>query len=187
MNIFLKKINTIKKNLIKFSNVKAIDGFTLVETLIAISVLLISIAGPLTVASRSLVASRYSRDQIVAFYLSQEAVELIRNKRDNNAISGSMWTTDLSSCFSSNGCKVDATDGSFSICTSGGCPVLNKHKTTGFYSYSNGSNWDPSIFTRTINIEQINPDEIKISVDISWNTGAITKNFTIDENLFNWQ
>jgi prepilin-type N-terminal cleavage/methylation domain-containing protein len=171
----------------KFNKIKINNGFTLVETLIAVSVLLISIAGPLSIASKGLIASRYSRDQIVASSLAQEAVELIRNRRDNNTILGNMWITGLSSCFGSNGCKVDASDGNFSSCNSGGCPVLNKHKTTGFYSYSSGTNYDASIFTRTIHLEQLNPDEIKISVDIAWGTGALRKNFTIDENLFDWE
>jgi len=162
-------------------------GFTLVETLIAISILLVAIAGPLTIASRGLVASKYSRDQVIAFYLAQEATEFIRNKRDNNAITGNLWTDGLGPCFNPNGCMVDATGGVFSSCTGDGCVELNIHKTTGFYSYSNGTDWRGSGFTRTINIEQINPDEIKITVGVSWRTGTLNKSFSINENLFDWQ
>jgi len=179
------KINNKFK--IKDYELKTNLGFTLVETLIAISILLVSIAGPLTVASKGLMASRYSRDQIVAFYLAQEATELIRNKRDNNAITGNSWTDGLASCFNPNGCIVDAADGNFSSCTADGCTELNKHNTTGFYSYSSGSNWEASTFTRTINIEEINQDEIRISVNIAWQTGVLNNNFVINENLFDWQ
>jgi prepilin-type N-terminal cleavage/methylation domain-containing protein len=61
-------------------------GFTLVETLIAISILIISISGPLVIISQALKSSYYARDEITAFYLAQEAVEFIRNQRDINGL-----------------------------------------------------------------------------------------------------
>ncbi len=62
------------------------SGFTLVETLIAISILLISISGPLVIISQALKSSYYARDEITAFYLAQEVVEFLRNQRDNNGL-----------------------------------------------------------------------------------------------------
>ncbi len=163
-----------------------VSGFTLVETLVAVSILLISIVGPLTVASRSLLSARYAKDQITAFYLTQEATELIRNKRDDNAISGSSsWMDGLGSCFAQSGCKVDATDGIFSSCSAGVCQPLRKFKSTGFYGYNSG--WEETKFTRTINLTNVNSNEIKISINIAWNTGILDNNFTIVENLLDWQ
>lgn len=61
-------------------------GFTLIETLVAISILVLALTGPLTIISQALRSAYYSRDQIVAFYLAQEAVEYIRNVRDENSL-----------------------------------------------------------------------------------------------------
>jgi prepilin-type N-terminal cleavage/methylation domain-containing protein len=61
-------------------------GFTLIETLVAISILMISITGPMVFAAQGLQASMYARDQITAFYLAQDAVETVRNIRDNYAL-----------------------------------------------------------------------------------------------------
>ncbi len=69
-------------------------GFTIVETLVAISILTIALTGPLAIVAQSLRASFYSRDQVTAYYLAQEAIEFIRNTRDNNSLQETRTHTD---------------------------------------------------------------------------------------------
>lgn len=59
-------------------------GFTIIESLVAISLLVISIAGPLSLAARGIGYSNYARDEITAFYLANEALDTIRYIRDTN-------------------------------------------------------------------------------------------------------
>lgn len=68
-----------------YSNIKN-KGFTILETLVAITIILIAITGPLDIIAHSLKASYYSRDEVTAFYLAQEAIEYARNERDNNEL-----------------------------------------------------------------------------------------------------
>ncbi len=63
-------------------------AFTLIETLVAISILTIALTGPLAVIAQALKSSYFARDQITAYYLAQEAVEYIRNQRDINGLKG---------------------------------------------------------------------------------------------------
>ena len=49
-------------------------GFTLIETLVAVSLLTVAIVAPMTLTARSLSAAYYARDQITAFHLAQEAI-----------------------------------------------------------------------------------------------------------------
>ncbi|MFA6502790.1 MAG: type II secretion system protein [Candidatus Paceibacterota bacterium] len=58
------------------------SGFTLIETLIAVTILTFATAGPLYTASRALVAAEIARDQLTASYLAQEGVEYVRAMRD---------------------------------------------------------------------------------------------------------
>ena len=62
------------------------DGFSLVETLVAIAVLLVAIVGPMTIAAQGLQASFFAREQTTAVYLAQEAVEAIEEIRDVAAL-----------------------------------------------------------------------------------------------------
>ena len=57
-------------------------GFTLIETMIAVTIITLSIAGPLTTASRALVSAQIARDQLTASYLAQEGLEYVRAMRD---------------------------------------------------------------------------------------------------------
>ena len=61
-------------------------GFTLIETLVAVSLLSVAIVAPMSLTTKSLAAAYYARDQIVAFHLAQEAVETVRHFRDNNIL-----------------------------------------------------------------------------------------------------
>lgn len=58
-------------------------GFTLIETLVAISILMIAIAGPLTVANKAYHTALGTRDQVIATNLAQEAMEYINYWKDN--------------------------------------------------------------------------------------------------------
>lgn len=181
-------------------------GFTLVETLVAISILTISILGTFTAVQSGLQSSSFAKDQITAFYLVQETMEYLRNVRDENAIctldgaSGGVctndgWLTGISAdgsdpCTFDTVCRIDSYADTVVSCGSTeweSCPVLNQH-TTGVYSYTSGNGWTATRFKREVKIESITPDEeISIAVRISWTSGSFTKNFTVRQNLRNWQ
>ncbi|MDQ5912569.1 MAG: hypothetical protein QG568_784 [Patescibacteria group bacterium] len=82
-------------------------GFTILETLVAIAILIVAITGPLAIVAQALRASYFSRDQITAYYLAQEAIEYIRNTRDTlGAGQGSNGADWLSTLVDENGAQV---------------------------------------------------------------------------------
>lgn len=58
-------------------------GFTLIETMVAVAILAIAIAGPMYTANRAIVAAELSQDQLTASYLAQEGIEYVRAMRDD--------------------------------------------------------------------------------------------------------
>src|SRR4051812_39565134 len=86
-------------------------AFTLVESMVAISILSLAVTGPLLIAQKGIGSAIYARDQIMAFYLAQEAVEYIRNVRDSNRMTGTPWLSQFSSCNETGAgerCQIDA-------------------------------------------------------------------------------
>lgn len=68
----------------KFS--KKQSGYSIVEVLIAITILLISIVGPFTIASTGLKNAAFSKQQNIAFFLAQEGLEGVVKHREDNAL-----------------------------------------------------------------------------------------------------
>ena len=160
-------------------------GFTLIETLVAIMILTVSIAGPLTIATKGLSSAIFARDQITAFYLAQEAVEFVRNTRDQNSLHVPPvppWLTGLGDCFA-DACKIDVKNTTISSC-GGSCPPLLHDETTDFYNYEIG---EPSPFTRTVSLVTVDADEVAVNVTLSWRTGVFVRTFTVKEHMRNWQ
>lgn len=166
-------------------------GFTLIETLVAITVLTTAVASSMSLATRSLSTAYYARDQVTAFHLAQEAVETVRHVRDDNILQNALGTPVdlLSGVPSVNGqpFTVDTRDDSMELCPPLGCPPL---KTDGvLYGYDEGSGWAETRFTRSVSAEFVNgsTDEVRISVTVSWQSGTFrTRSFTISENLYRW-
>ncbi len=71
-------------------------GFTILETLVAISILVLALTAPLAIVAQALRSSYYARDQVTAYFLAQEAVEFLRNKRDiaglQSSVTAEEWT-----------------------------------------------------------------------------------------------
>jgi Tfp pilus assembly protein PilV len=111
----------MKKNIVQ--KLKNKDGFSLVETLIAVIIIIISVVTPLSIASRAITFANVSRDSIVATNLAQEAIEFIRSERDGTAMttaSPNRFSAFLAkfgynagnpalstACFSTAGCAID--------------------------------------------------------------------------------
>ncbi|MFA6585793.1 MAG: type II secretion system protein [Candidatus Paceibacterota bacterium] len=66
-------------------------GFTLVETLVAISIFSISIVAVMSVLGSGISDTNYAKNKLIASYLAQEGIEYARNFRDNDTLNGSTW------------------------------------------------------------------------------------------------
>jgi prepilin-type N-terminal cleavage/methylation domain-containing protein len=188
------------------------EGFTLVESMVAISILSLAVTAPLLIAQKGIGSAIYSRDQITAFYLAQEAIEYVRNVRDTNRITGQWWLAQFatasgcqpydssnSACSVINGdYKIDAkyldfTLGNGAVNTnaispcSGACPPLKYDTVNNLFTYSAGNDTQ---FTRTINISNVagGGKEALISVTIAWSTDlfAPQRTFSVKEYIFNF-
>ena len=61
-------------------------GFTLVETLVAISIFTMSILGLLSILASGISDTGYAKKKVVAGYLAQEGIEHARNIRDTHVL-----------------------------------------------------------------------------------------------------
>jgi prepilin-type N-terminal cleavage/methylation domain-containing protein len=181
------------------------SGFTLLETMVAITLLAVAIVAPMTLTAQSLASAYYARDEITAFYLAQEGLETVREVRDNNILFDSQGgsVVDLLSGIPINVTfRVDAPKNTIVDCTlDGSCGKVLQTDGT-LYGYD--SVWTPTQFTRTGIACYVQPDgsctsnatnlvtglpidEVKVTVTVTWRTGSIQqRSVVVSENLYKW-
>ncbi len=186
------------------------NGFTIVETLIAVAVLLLVIAAPLTLAERSLASADSAEQEIVAVYLAQEAIEFVRNKRDSNVLAGASWLAGLESCTVSGagdpGCGVDPTNPEsardVALCGSANdtCRLWQNDGTRtgdeamkGLFGHpqnrQGGENgWRQTQYTRVVSlVPAASGAEAEVRVALSWSTGGFgSRVLSVSDNLMHW-
>jgi prepilin-type N-terminal cleavage/methylation domain-containing protein len=187
---------------------KNIRGFSLVETLVALSVLLISIAAPLTIASKSLQNIYYARDQYIATMLAQEGVEAVislqRNKINDEVIAGTPedswdWYTSLPNACTSNvnGCAMDFRNNTTAPvwvnnapCNTTNCDInYNPTFTRARYSHQSGAGWVATPFTRQIRVIDAGNgfDQVMVESRVTWSSNLFPapQEVIMRTNLYN--
>lgn len=168
-------------------------AFTLVETLVAIAILLVAIVGPFYAVSRSINASYIARDQLTASALAQEGAEYIYYMRDNNFFTSNNWldgfngTADalghVANCISPNKCVIDVSRDMITACP-GACPVLYLD-INGLYTQNGNSN-PATRYTRSVEVIPISANEVRVKVTVSWKTLGTTHSVVVNDELYNW-
>lgn len=166
------------------------SGFTIVETLVAITILMIAVSGPLVIATKSLNSARISKNQMIASYLAQESMEMVKNVRDGNMSEGSNWLDGLGAgeltpkCYDqSHVCDINGID----LTLSGdvevsecplspgvlGCPIYFNQGT----GYSHKTTGVKTAFSRHFYLADIagsNPPERLVHVVVDWMEGTVS-------------
>jgi type II secretory pathway pseudopilin PulG len=119
-------------------------GFTLVETLIAVLILMVTVVAILTLVSSIIFSTKNQIKDTTAKYLLQEGLEYVRNNRDSALNGGASWTdftnsgiacspvgvntVSLCECVYANGvpgeCTIDPIFDEARACPISGCPNL---------------------------------------------------------------
>ena len=192
---------------------KTQSGFTLVETLVAITILMVAIAGPLNIAEKGLTVAANSRNQTIASFLAEDLTEYIQNMRDDNVLAGgsTQWLAMPSGsevCATGTPCIAETATGNYSspsieqsTCTVSPTTSLNNScalyidNTYGYYTYNSSGNRQ-SPFYRTFTITTptglsavgTNPDSNNIrllTVRVYWLQGAIQNQVVLQTMIFN--
>lgn len=161
-------------------------GFTLIESIVAIGIFTVGISVAINLINSVLInAGTRTRDKIIAGYLAQEGIEVMRNIRDNNWASGADWlngitTCTVPGCSQSNGCIAwNSTDINFTS----NCPSNLAYSTLGPVS-AYEQTFGASQFSRVVGVNMISSSEIEI---FATSTCGINCSVTLSEHMYNWK
>lgn len=154
-------------------------GQAIIESIVAISVLIMGFMGMFSLLNQSLGLSRVISDNYTGTYLASEGIEIVRNMLDANTIrEASPWNSGVGA----GEWELDWTSGSLA---GNGSRTLAFNPNERTYSYS-GSVATP--FRRKIRITQISANQIKVESIVDWTTrggGAFT--IVLEDHFFNWR
>lgn len=194
MNFFLQ--NASKKR-----------GFTLIETLVAVTILAFAVAGPLYSASRAYSAAQTAREKLTATYLAQEGIEYVRQMRDDAyldayragladpslnvaTVAWNSFTTgagpfSISPCRTPATCKLDPVQPeSLTPCSGATCTPLYLSAAGVYTQQSAGGS--QTLYTRTIQSVQVSATEEQITSTVTWNSHG-SQSVSITVHLTPWQ
>lgn len=162
-------------------------GFTLIETLIAISILLIAVVAPMSTIGGSLSSLYTARDQMIAINFAQEGIEVVRQKRDSNMLDkwngeNVNWNNGLSA-----GNYVVAAPALGLISSGVARSIYQKDDTGLYYQFSSASapaGYTKTQFTRIVKIENISTTEKTITSTVEWTVGGVIKKVEVKESIF---
>lgn len=128
------------------------SGFTLIETLVAIFLLMITVASIVALSSKILISTKSQKSEITAQYLLQDGVEFLHNNRDSALNGGATWasystmgsgcppigagaTVSICECVYTSGspgyCSINSIFDEVMACPPSGCPNLMQVENSG--------------------------------------------------------
>lgn len=138
------------------------SGFTLIETLVAITIVTVAVSGAFFTANSSMVAASIARDQLTASYLAQEGIEYVRMMRDNIYLTA----------YHAGGTGISTEEWN------------NLFSKGAYYAGLGGV---PIPFTRTIEAAAMSANDEKIVSTVSWSFHGIPHSVIITDHLTPWQ
>lgn len=158
-------------------------GFTLLESLTAIAICAVGVSASIFIITNSLQAGTHVKNKMVAMHLAQEGLEVVHHIRDNNWLSGGVWTDGIANTSGNlfmKGCLVSTSAAIDTTCAAGENLVFDSASN----QYIHTSAVAP--FSRTIETTYTpgTPAEIKV---VSTVTCGSYCSVVLEELLYDWK
>ena len=163
----------------RIMRMKNANGYLLIESMIAITIVMVGLLGIFALLSRSLSLNRVVADRFVAAYLAAEGIEVVKNIIDNNLLAGRPWNAGVG-----NG-SYEVDSDSDRLETNQG-RNLSLNQVSGLYGYGEPQSTN---FKRVIKIAVAKDGgEITVGSQVSWVTrGGGRFEINLEDHLFNWR
>jgi type II secretory pathway pseudopilin PulG len=168
-------------------------GQTLIEALIALSVITMGFLGIMALLSKSFFYNRTITDQLTASYLASEGIEIAKNLIDHDVFSGAAW----GSCFTANTSAMNGNNvGDFALddasidCLRGYSSgmFLQFDPATNAYRYGITAGSSATGFSRDVRVALTGANEITVTSIVRWDTGPVTgRSVVLEDHFYKWR
>ena len=168
------------------SSLKSNSGFTLLEVIISLGIIVVGLVGALTLVNFTLNSSGTSSSKLVAANLAQEGIEVVRSSRDTS----NNWTSWYNSI--SNGsyrASINLANYKWTM-ISDSTPHEEKLRfdsNTGLYFYEPSGSGSLTSFSRDIAIATGPNGEKQLTSEVKWQERNRSHSLKVVSYLYNWK
>ena len=155
------------------------------EAIVAIFVITTGLVGVLSLVSQTIASSTFSKDKLIAAYLAQEGIEIVRNIRDTNWLQSLSWNNGLGT----GEYEAAYQDSSLTFCPS----ICDYDHNLRFLKIDGGFYGYPLLGTETkfkrkitIGADPI-ANSMNVKVEVFWQEKGNPYKVEAQENLYNWK
>lgn len=162
------------------------NGFTILEIVLAISILTTTIGASYILIQQTLVAASISQSKLIAYYLGQEGIEIIRNIRDNNwLLQRENPTISWKEGLEAGNWEAGYNDLSLNSYSD---RYLYIEGATGFYDYidSPAQGDLKTMFKRKILITEIESGILEVKSIVDWSERGRNHSIEVVDRLYDW-
>ncbi|MBI2592953.1 MAG: hypothetical protein HYW37_02280 [Candidatus Colwellbacteria bacterium] len=160
--------------------VRKTSGQMLLESVLAMGIIVVGVVGVVSLASRSIGESRVVADQFVGVNLASEGLEVAKNILGANSLNGRPWNEGFGDG------DYEVTYASTDLVSLLGAPRnLSFDPGTGLFDYGGPRG---TTFTRVINIRRVNDHQIRAKARVNWKSrDGGNKTVTLETGFLNWR
>lgn len=170
---------------------KTREGFTLIETIMAMGVIVVGLVGSLLLLAASSARASILKDRVIAAHLAEEGIEVARNIRDTNWLKNFDWRANLPDTavgiVDYDSQAIDTSDGSE------GRRCLNWNGS--FYRHAAGPGYACSTsFKRRIELRTLNEtiagqsvDYLEVKSVVEWREKGQNQVLNVIDHLYDWK
>lgn len=188
MNTNYTNNTKIKKNffsghsdIIRIFRVGSRQGSFLVETMVAISLIIVGLLGIISFLTNSFGFNNEARNRFVGSYLAAEGIEIVKNIIDTNISQGFEWNNGIDD----GSYEADYLD---SILNPNNDDFLIFNEENGYLYEQAGTS---TIFKRPINIQiltgSMNEPIIKVNSVVNWTDRGRDYSVNLEDQFYNWR
>ncbi len=158
-------------------------GSLMIEAMVAASLVVIGLLGLFQLIVRSMQIDSSAINRFQATYLAAEGIEVVKNIIDTNVAAGNAWNGGLNGTYN---------DVSFDNLTNSATDtVFLDAQNSVFEGYSgiyrSGDTLTPTVFSRRIDIADVNSYELDVSSTVLWYENGSQKNVTLVDRFYDWR
>jgi type II secretory pathway pseudopilin PulG len=168
-----KKINFKKEPLKR-------PGFTLVEIVVVLFIISLGLIGVLTLIIQNIQSQSYNKNNLIAYQLAQEGIELVRKVRDSNWKAHVPYNTNLVD----GEYYMDYLD-TIPTSSTGPTSLVLKTDNNGFYIHDAAGS--DSGFSRKLTIQNLAGGEsMRVVAEITWSVNNRSYSYDLETLLYDW-